>query len=218
MDQKLLFLINSRWTSPALDSFMATMSCMAAWAPLLAVAGILLAVKGGFKARAMLVALGIVIAMMDMGVSDTIKKIVHRARPRESMEGVRVVDLQPGMLRFLSVFKPAAVYLSAPPPANPTGHSFPSGHTINTFGAATVLTLFYKRRGLLAFIPAVLVGYSRIYVGAHWPSDVLTTAFIGIGATLLLMAALDLAWRKFGGSLMPGVFANHPALLEEAAA
>jgi undecaprenyl-diphosphatase len=218
MDQKLLFLINDQWTSPALDSFMATLSCFAAWAPLLIIVVAVAAVRGGFKARTMLVVLGIVIAVMDVGVSDTIKKIVHRPRPREARAGVRVVDLQPGTLRFLSIFEPAAVYLSPEPAENPMGHSFPSGHAINNFGVATVLTLFYKRRGLLWFIPAALVAYSRVYVGAHWPSDVFVSAFLGTGAALLLVATLELAWRKFGGSLMPGVFANHPHLLEEAAA
>ena len=217
MDQKLLFLINDKWTSPALDSFMATLSCMAAWAPLLVIVAALVAVKGGFKARTMLVVLGIVIVVMDAGVSDTLKKIVHRPRPREALENVRVLDLQPGTLRFLSIFKPVALYLSPRPVANPTGHSFPSGHTINCFSAATVLTLFYKRRGLLAFIPAALVGYSRVYTGAHWPSDVLATAFLGVGAALLLVVALEWTWRKFGGRLMPRIFASHPSLLEEAA-
>lgn len=217
MDQKLFSLINAKWTSPALDSFMAALSSLPAWAPLIVLAVALAAVRGGFRARAMLVVLAVVIAVMDMGVSDTIKKIVNRPRPREAQAGVRVVDLQPGALRILSAFKPAVVTRSKAPDEPPAGHSFPSGHAINTFSAATVLTLFYKRRGLLAFIPAALVGYSRIYTGAHWPSDVLVSAFLGVGATLLLVIVLELAWRKLGGRLMPRVFSNHPCLLEEAA-
>ena len=218
MDQKLFPLINVKWTGPALDSFMALLSSLAAWAPLIVLVAALVAVRGGFRARAMLVVLGLVIAVMDMGVSDTIKRTVNRPRPREMMEGVRVVDLQPGTPRLLSVFKPAAVHLSPFPTQNPTGHSFPSGHVINTFSAATVLTLFYKRRGLLCFIPAALVGWSRIYTGAHWPVDVLISAFIGLGGALLLVTAMELAWRKFGGRLMPRIFSSHPCLLEEAAA
>ena len=216
MDQKLFSLINGQWTSPALDSFMAALSCMAAWVPLFAVLIVLVAVRGGFRARAMLVVLGITIAVMDVGISDTIKKIAKEPRPREALEGVRVLDLQPAPvpLRFLSIFKPAVVSLSPAPEDQPTGHSFPSGHTINTFSAATVLTLFYKKRGLPAYIVAALVGYSRVYTGAHWPSDVLLTASIAVVATLLLVAALDRLWRKAGGRMMPGVFAKNPVLVE----
>lgn len=200
-----------------MDSFMATLSCLEVWLPLIFIIAAVAAVRGGFRTRAMLVVLALVIAVMDAGVSDTIKKIVNRPRPREAQEGVRVVDLQPGAPRFLSVSKPADVHLSQAPEEPATGHSFPSGHTINTFSVATVLTLFYKKRGLWCFIPAALVGYSRIYTGAHWPSDVLVSAFLGVGTTLLLVIALELAWRKFGGHLMPRAYSKHPGLLEEAA-
>lgn len=196
---------------------MATLSCFAAWVPLLVILGVLAWVRGGFRARATMVVLLIVVAVMDMGFSAALKRIVGRARPREAKEGVRVVDLQPGTIRTLSVFKPAVVFPSPAPPDHPTGHSFPSSHTVNNFSAATVLTLFYRKRGWLYFIPAALVGYSRIYVGAHWPSDVIGSIFIAILASLALVALLAWAWRKFGARLMPVTFAAHPQLLEEAA-
>lgn len=217
MDKQLFPLINLKWTSPALDSFMAALSCLPVWIPFIVAGALAVAVCGGFKARAMLVVLALVIPVLDAGISDTIKKTINRPRPREAMPGVRVVDLKPGALRILSAFKPATVRVTTAKDVAPTGHSFPSGHTINTFGAATVIALFYKRRGPLCFIAAALVGYSRIYTGAHWPSDVVVTAFLGIGAAFLLVAALELAWRKLGGRLMPRVFESHPGLLEEPA-
>jgi len=214
MDQKLLFLINHEWTSPALDSFMATMSCFAAWVPVLVVICVLAMIMGGFKARTMLLTLALVIAISDVLVSDTIKRTVNRPRPREALAGVRVLDLQPAAFRFLSIFRPPAAVLSPTPADDPHGHSFPSGHTINNFSAATVLALFYRRRGWLYFIPASAVGYSRIYVGAHWPSDVLISAILGVGQTLLLLTAIEWTWRKYAGRWMPG----HPSLLGGAAA
>ena len=222
MDKQLFPLINAKWTSPALDSFMATLSCLPVWILPMIVAVALVIVLGGFRARAMLVVLAVVVPVLDMGVSDTIKNLVNRARPREAKAGVRVVDLQQARPRILAVFKPAVVRITKAPTVasngTPTGHSFPSGHVINTFGAATVISLFYRRRGPLAFIVAALVGYSRIYTGAHWPSDVVVTAFMGIGATLLLVAVLELAWRTLGGRVLPRIHARHPGLLEEAAA
>lgn len=191
---------------------MATLSCFAAWVPLLVAFVALTFVRGGFRARAMLVVLGLVIAISDVAISDTIKRAVNRPRPREAMAGVRVVDLQPGLLRTLAIFKKPAVEMSRPEPSIAHGHSFPSGHTTNDFSAATVLAFFYRRRGWLCFIPAALVGYSRIYVGAHWPGDVLTSIFLGVGTSLLLLALFEWLWRKHGARLAPAIHARHPSL------
>ena len=201
-----------------MDSFMATLSCFAAWVPLLALIVALAWFRGGFKARAMLVLLGLLIAVSDAAVSDTIKRAVNRPRPREALAGVRVVDLQPSLFQLLSIFKPPVIRLSPPPPDHPRGHSFPSGHAINNFCAATLLTLFYKRRGWLYFIPAALISYSRVYVGAHWPGDVLVSAFMGIGLTLLLFPFIEWAWRAYAARFAPALHARHPSLVEEAAA
>ena len=63
-----------------------------------------------------------------------------------------------------------------------TGFSFPSGHTASSFAAATVYMRGAPRRfmKILAPILAVLMGFSRLYVGVHYPSDVLGGALIGI--------------------------------------
>lgn len=60
--------------------------------------------------------------------------------------------------------------------------SFPSGHTTSAFALATVLAVYFKNKltGILLFIAAALVGYSRIYLAAHFPADVLAGAVIGI--------------------------------------
>lgn len=62
----------------------------------------------------------------------------------------------------------------------PGEFSFPSGHTSASFAAATV---FYrhlpKKLGVPAMILAVLIGFSRLYVGVHYPTDVLAGAILG---------------------------------------
>lgn len=62
--------------------------------------------------------------------------------------------------------------------------SFPSGHTVTIFALATALALIWRRLAWPAFAMAILVGLSRIAVGAHWPSDVLAGAWIGIAWSL----------------------------------
>lgn len=73
--------------------------------------------------------------------------------------------------------------------------SFPSNHASNMFALATFLSYNYSRAGLLCFPAAALVGYSRIYVGSHYPFDVLGGALWGILIGLLSAAAVQrLMW------------------------
>ena len=67
------------------------------------------------------------------------------------------------------------------------GHSFPSGHTSLAFATATSLTLAYKKWYIAApaYLWAGCVGYSRMYLGKHYPSDVFVGAVVGTGSAFL---------------------------------
>ena len=69
--------------------------------------------------------------------------------------------------------------------ARPTSYSFPSGHTSSSFAAALILTLRHKKIGWLAYIPAVLIAFSRIFLFVHYPTDVLAGILLGTLAALL---------------------------------
>ncbi|MGN0136735.1 phosphatase PAP2 family protein [Anaerotignum sp.] len=58
--------------------------------------------------------------------------------------------------------------------------SFPSGHTSASFAAATALYAIDKRWGTAAYVFAALMGFSRLYLGVHFPTDVLAGAAIGV--------------------------------------
>lgn len=64
----------------------------------------------------------------------------------------------------------------------PESASFPSGHTTTAFAAATVIMLALPRAAAAALVLAAAIGYSRVYVGVHYPLDVLAGAVLGVGS------------------------------------
>lgn len=64
--------------------------------------------------------------------------------------------------------------------AAPHDYSFPSGHTLASFEAATVMFLNHKKLGIPALILASLIAFSRLYLYVHYPTDVLFAVIMGI--------------------------------------
>lgn len=90
---------------------------------------------------------------------------------------------------FFHRTRPYEVYeLLQPLIEKPLDYSFPSGHTAAAFGTAVVLFLLLRDwRGISAMILAVFMGFSRLYVGVHYPTDVLGGALLGTGVALLVI-------------------------------
>ena len=215
MDQKLFFLINREWSSPTLDPFMATLSSFDFWIPILLALIVCVAIFGGFRARAMILTIGLTVALTDGVVVDFLKHAVNRPRPMQVL-AARVVTLKKIKPRLLGVLHPPVVKTSHPKLGTIEGRSFPSGHVSNNFAVAMVLAAFYRRRGWLYFFVAAAIGYSRIYVAAHWPSDVLVSIFLGCGMGLLCLALAEALWRRWGGLAAPDLRRRHPTLLQPA--
>lgn len=97
-------------------------------------------------------------------VVELIKVLFHRARPYIKLNNIRIVGSRAG------------------------GHSFPSGHTSQSFFLATLLAHYYSVHILLGFTMyavAFLVGITRLYVGMHYPRDVIGGAVLGTSWGLL---------------------------------
>ena len=63
---------------------------------------------------------------------------------------------------------------------NPKDYSFPSGHTQASVIAATILTLYKRKWGIVVIPLAAMIAFSRLYLYVHFPSDVLGGALLGL--------------------------------------
>jgi undecaprenyl-diphosphatase len=155
MDEELLRAVNQGMANPQMDAVMVVFSLLGMTLIWL-VWAIPLWLKN--KKRTALELL-IVIIIIDLVVL-LVKLLVARERPTD----VRLVA-------------PLALDFSM------SEYSFPSGHAARAFGAFLVLSLSFRKKLLIAplFVYAFLIALSRIYLGAHYPSDVLAGAFLGLG-------------------------------------
>jgi undecaprenyl-diphosphatase len=214
MEQQILFTLNRDWTAPWLDRTMAIVTSWPFWWPILLVLGLVVVWRGGFHARSLVFCAALTIGLVDGVVVQAVKKTVGRPRPHGVLEGVRQIDLARARPRLLAATKPLRIQESAPEEPATRGNSFPSGHSANNFALATVVFLFYRRWGWLCFLPAAVVAWSRVYVGAHWPLDVVVGAFLGAGTAWVFLGLLERIWRKYGGRIFPTWRAAHPSLLQ----
>jgi membrane-associated phospholipid phosphatase len=151
--------------NPAMRNFMRYVSLLGDWPSHAAVGLVLLGLawrRGSEKWTRIFLAM--LLAMMLAGVAGTvIKRTVPRARPSVH------ADTRWGGPRFSSKF-----------------HSFPSGHVAASTAFFGVLLIARWRIGVVCLAIPVLIGFSRMFIGAHYLSDVVCAAVLGIFCALVV--------------------------------
>jgi undecaprenyl-diphosphatase len=177
-DTFLFLFLNHAIANPAFDALFTTITNGAFWViPGIAAAFVFLYFQKQ-KGLLVLALMVVTVSVSDPVCNRIIKPLVPRLRPCNEN-----VHIDGG--RFLLGRKGS--------------RSFPSSHAMNMFAQAMLLTLLYRRKwvGITAFSFAATIGFSRIYVGVHYPLDVLAGAVFGMMVGVFIYSAYCFASRKY---------------------
>jgi undecaprenyl-diphosphatase len=166
VDLSLFTLINSSHT-PAMDDLMVLASAVGRASFVWIVVALIAAVFPRHRMAAWRVLLSVGLAQLL--VNGVIKPVVDRDRPFEVVADVRLIDQRPRTA------------------------SFPSGHAASAFAGALAAGRLFPAAAVVWWPLAAAIALSRIYVGVHWPSDVIAGALIGWA----------IAWFALGGRAAP---------------
>lgn len=140
-------------------------------------------------ARSMALALAAPVAVVAaFAVAEVAKKLVAEVRPCYSLPHAYHVDACPAR----------------------TDYAFPSGHSTTAFAAVAALWLLDRRLSAIAAVFAVLEGFTRVYVGAHYPHDVLGAALLALPVAYLASRLMSRLATPLVAHLRTGVL--HPVL------
>ncbi len=171
IDTNIFLFLNGLHTS-WLDMPMYYISKVWVWIPLYALVVFHIVKKWKKEAIWIILTLVLCVVLTDQ-LTNLIKYGVERVRPSRE-------PLLEGLVYHVNAYRGG-------------GFSFVSGHASNVFGFALLSSLILKHKAYswFIFVWAVIVAYSRIYLGVHYPLDILCGTILGLGIAVILYAILD---------------------------
>ena len=165
IDKKLMIFLNKTISNSIFDILMPIITNQ----NFLAIIGVILIIYLGYfgekKGRITLLVLLFAAGMSDALCAQIIKPWVGRIRPsHEFIDFINLLVSKGGKW------------------------SFPSNHAANSFAFATVLSYFYDKNKIILFFIASTIAFSRVYVGVHYPMDILFGAFIGYAVSWITLS------------------------------
>lgn len=175
IDRQLFFFLNGGLQNPLFDvlmPFVTDLNRKPIALVVVAILWLLLLWKGGTRGRIAALLLIPTITLSDQLNSSWLKYIIERPRPCHELWDLHLLV------------------------GCGSGYSFPSSHAVNNFAGALVLSYFLPRWTWAFFTFAAIVAFSRIYVGVHYPSDIVAGAIVGlaIGAVVILLFRILEGW------------------------
>lgn len=172
IDRQIFYFINVGLANSFFDLLMPFITNKRNWFIPIGVTWILLIWKGGKQGRTLAFLIIPVLILADQTTSTFLKHIFERMRPCKILENIRL------LVRCGS------------------GYSFPSSHATNISAAFTLFIYFYRKYTAIWVVIILLIGFSRIYVGVHYPFDVLGGFVVGSGISLFIIAIFNIVERK----------------------
>lgn len=173
LDTSLFFVLNVKVQNGFLDFLMPILTNLNYWRIPLALMVVALAVFGKKRGRITIALLIVGITISDQICNSLIKPLVGRIRPCNVLENIHL------LINCTRSF------------------SFPSSHATNMFTGTVILSYVYRRWRIVFLFIALMVAYSRIYVGVHYPFDMLGGMVLGILCAWLVIVLYKLLSRKY---------------------
>ncbi len=169
VDVWLFQLLNLYLVHPAADDLMVFLTRVKLSGHIIALAALFIIIRRGKSAFLVILLALFAVGMADIVASGILKPLVQRIRPCFALDHVRLLVSQP------------------------RSYSFASSHAANSAAVASVIWIFFHRGDfveklytIIMILYALAISWSRVYVGVHYPGDVIAGMMIGVCSAMLV--------------------------------
>lgn len=169
-EMKVLDFIQANLTNPVMDKLMIFFTYLGSWGLIWVLLALMLIMPSKYRRDGVAMAVSLILCLLIGNI--ILKPLIGRIRPCDVNQAIQLLINRP---------------LDA---------SFPSGHAMSSFAAATTVFYLSKKLGLGALLLALLISFSRMYLYVHYPSDIVAGALIGILIAVISQKIVNKYYRK----------------------